>query len=98
MDFTHPENKGFTIYSKSGCQYCSIVKKIIKDNYFNYTEINCDEYLIEDKEGFLDFIEKLAKISFKTFPMVFYDGKFLGGVTDTKERINNLLFSFEENF
>lgn len=98
MEFTSPELFGFTVYSKSGCINCKLVKQLLKDKSLLYKEIDCDEYLIEDKEGFLDFIEKLAKISFKTFPMVFYDGKFLGGFTDTKEHINNLLLSFEENF
>ena len=45
--------------------------------------INCDEYLIDDKERFLEFIEKLAGKAYKTFPMVFSSGVFVGGYTDT---------------
>ena len=100
MEFTYsyPEKKGFFIYSKSGCKYCDIVKKIITDNYFSFSEINCDNYIINDKDKFLNFIEELIGSSYKTFPIVFYDGKFIGGSTHTTEFIKTLLLSFEENF
>lgn len=98
MEFTNPDSKGFTVYSKSGCPNCTIVKKMIKEKHFFLTETNCDEYILEDKEGFLLFIEKLAERSHKSFPMVFYDGKFIGGLPDTIDFIDKLLLSFEENF
>jgi glutaredoxin len=105
MDLSLPNQNGFTIYSKSGCPNCTSVKKLIKDNLFFYTEINCDEYILEYKEEFLTFIENIANVSYKTFPMVFYDGKFIGGLTHTREFINKLLLnedkkllSFEDNF
>jgi glutaredoxin len=98
MEITEPIEKGFTIYSKSGCSNCTSVKKIVKDSFFLFTEINCDEYILENKEEFLNFIENKAKTSYKTFPMVFYDGKFVGGLIHTTEFINKLLLSFEDNF
>ncbi len=91
-----PEQKGFTIYSKSGCPNCTSVKKLIKDNLLFFNEINCDEYILECKEDFLAFIENKANTSYKTFPMVFYDGKFVGGLVHTKEFINKLLLSLED--
>lgn len=98
MEITEPNQAGFTIYSKSGCPNCTLVKKIIKEKQFFYTEINCDEYILEYKEEFLNFIENIAETSYKTFPMVFYDGKFVGGLTHTTEFINKLLLSFEDKF
>ena len=98
MEFTKPDIKGFTVYSKSGCPNCTIVKKLIKEKHFLTNEINCDEYILEDKDGFLMFIEELAERSHKTFPIVFHDGKFIGGLADTTEFIDKLLLSFEENF
>lgn len=98
MEIIEPNKSGFTIYSKSGCPNCISVKKLIKENKFFITEINCDEYILEDKEEFLKFIEKVAETSYKTFPMVFYDGKFIGGLTHTTEFINKLLLSFEDKF
>ena len=41
---------------------------------------------------------KLAGQEYKTFPMVFYEGKFLGGLYETMELIDKLLLSFEEIF
>jgi len=98
MEFSCPEKQNFTIYSKSGCPNCTNVKKILKEKYFLFTEINCDEYILEDKDRFLKFIEDITKITYKTFPMVFYNGKFVGGLTQTSEFINKLLLSFEECF
>jgi glutaredoxin 3 len=98
MDIKEPIQKDFTIYSKSGCPNCTSVKKIIKEKNFLFTEINCDDYILEDKDEFLKFIESKAEKSYRTFPMVFYDGKFVGGLTHTTEFINKLLISFEDNF
>jgi glutaredoxin len=98
MEITEPNKKCFTIYSKSGCPNCTLVKKLIKEKGFFFTEINCDEYILEDKESFLKFIENIAETSYKTFPMVFYNGKFVGGLAHTTEFINKLLLSFEDKF
>jgi glutaredoxin len=98
MEFISPDTKGFTVYSKSGCINCIKVKNLIKDKFFLITEIDCNEYILEDKEAFLSFIEELAKKSHKTFPMVFYEGKFIGGLSETIDQIDKLLLSFEEIF
>lgn len=98
MEITRPDVKGFTIYSKSGCPNCTSVKKLLKEKHFFYSEINCDEYILEDKEQFLKEIENIAEKSCKTFPMVFYEGKFVGGLTDTINLIDKTLLLFEDNF
>lgn len=98
MEIIEPSKNGFTIYSKSGCHNCTLAKKLIRENHFFLTEVNCDEYILEDKEAFLNFIEVKAEKSYKTFPMVFYEEKFIGGFTHTTEFINKLLLSFEDNF
>ena len=98
MEIIRPDIKGFTIYSKSGCPNCTSVKKLIKEKQFFISEINCDEYILEDKEQFLKEIENIAEKSCKTFPMVFYEGKFVGGLTDTIDLIDKTLLLFEDNF
>lgn len=98
MEFTTPDSTCFTVYSKSGCPSCTTVKKYIKDKHFFVTEINCDEYILEDKEEFLKFIEELSGIRHKTFPIVFYKGKFVGGSTETIDLIDKILLLFDENF
>ena len=98
MEFINPEKRGFTVYSKSGCPNCTSVKNFLKNKNFLMSVVDCDEYILEDKEGFLNFIEKKAETSYRTFPMVFYEGKFIGGLTHTTEFINKLLLSFEDIF
>lgn len=102
MDIKEPVKKGFTIYSKSGCMNCSTLKRLLKNNNFLFVEINCDDYLIEFKKDFLNFIKNISKTDMKTFPIVFYDGNFIGGFSETSQFINEmiekLLLSFEDNF
>ena len=59
MTFTEPSEKGFTIYTKSGCPNCSKVKTLFKEKNISYIFVDCDDYLIEKKELFLDFITPL---------------------------------------
>jgi glutaredoxin len=97
MEFIEPIKTGFTIYSKSGCPNCLTTKNLLKENNLFFKQVNCDDYLLENKEEFLTFIENIAETSYRTFPMVFYDGKFIGGAKTTKEYIEKIL-SFEDNF
>jgi hypothetical protein len=47
--------------------------------------IDCDDYLVDDKEGFLAFMQKLIGKEYRTFPMIFdKGGRFLGGFTELK--------------
>ena len=97
MEFEEPIKSGFTIYSKSGCINCSKVKSLLKEKKIFFSVIDCDEYIIENKEDFLLFIKDKANREYKMFPMVFYDGSFIGGYTETQEYTDKLLLSFEEN-
>jgi glutaredoxin len=96
MEFNEPLDKNFTIYSKSGCINCTQLKKILKEKFFVFEEINCDEFLIENKSEFLSFIENKIGKKHNTFPMVFYNGNFIGGYLDTFTFIDKLL-AFDEN-
>jgi len=97
MEFEEPTKSGFTVYSKSGCINCNKVKALLKGKNLIFSVINCDEYIIENKEDFLLFIKEKANKEYKIFPMVFYNGSFIGGYCDSQEYIDKLLLSFEEN-
>ena len=84
MEYIPPKSKGYTIYTKNNCSYCERVKTLLKNE--KVLIIPCDEYLEEDREEFLIFVEVITGISYKTFPMVFLDGKFIGGFTETKKQ------------
>ena len=67
------------MYTKDNCKYCSMVKELIPDA----TYINSEPFLLDKKEEFLIFIQGLAAKPYRTFPMVFYNNKFVGGFTET---------------
>ena len=69
---------------------------MIANNFF-LTVIPCDDYLLENKEEFLHIMEKKIGQFYKMFPMVFYEGKFLGGFTETEVFIDKLK-SFDDIF
>jgi glutaredoxin 3 len=98
MEFEKPSKSGFTIYSKSGCPNCIKAKTLLKSKHLLFNVVECDEYLIEDKDNFLTCIKELANQEVKTFPIIFYDEKFIGGYNETNHFVEELLLSFEANF
>jgi len=95
MEFELPTKSGFSIYSKSGCPNCSKVKSFLKDNNYDFNVIDCDEYLIETKDDFLEFIKNLAQKECRVFPIIFFNGNFVGGFNETKELVDKLSITFE---
>jgi len=101
MEFPQPIQGQFTIYSKSGCSNCSKVKIFLKDNNINFTIINCDEFILENKEEFLLFIKELIGKEYRTFPMVFDNSKFIGGFNESIKyitRLQDTLLDFDSLF
>jgi glutaredoxin len=98
MSFEAPSQTGFTIYSKSNCLFCTKVKQLLTDNQIFFVEIQSDEYLLEDKEDFLSFIKGLIQKEYRTFPMVFNHGQFIGGFTDTESFVNKQLCFENDEF
>lgn len=73
---------GYTIYSKSQCNYCDKLKENIPDAYV----INCDNYL-EEVDEFLDFIGTLTNKNPTSFPMVFHNKEFIGGYKEANNHV-----------
>jgi glutaredoxin len=90
MEFENPSETGFTIYSKSGCLNCSKIKKLLTENRISYNIIDCDDYIIEDKQGFLFFIKQLANIDVNVFPIIFNNGTFIGSYNETKDYVDKI--------
>lgn len=97
MEIIKPYENKFTIYSKSGCINCRKVKDLLTQKGLQYKIINCDEYLLEDRINFLQFIQNITNMDWKTFPMVFFNDEFIGGFEQTSDYINNILL-FSDNF
>lgn len=90
MEIPKPTQDEITIYSKSACTYCVKVKTLLKENNIKFTLIDCDEFILEDKPGFLQFIHLLVGSEYKTFPMVFFNKTFIGGYKETEEYLTKL--------
>jgi glutaredoxin len=90
MEYTNPNEKDFTIYSRSGCHYCTKVKQLLKSKSYNFFMVDCDEYILEDRESFLNYMKSLTNIEIKGFPMVFHNKNFIGGYIETKDFIDKL--------
>ena len=101
-EFIAPSLEGYTVYSKSGCPFCVKVKDLLQTLGRDGTQdillaiVDCDEYLRNDRGGFLASIrEWTGGREWKTFPMVFLEGRFLGGYTETKSYLDRAMaFSF----
>ena len=91
MDIPEPKNGEITVYSKSGCSGCTFVKRLLQEKNVFYSIIDCDEYILEQKEDFLLFIHELAGKEYKMFPMVFDDKKFIGGFNETNNYLDKYL-------
>lgn len=89
MEIQKPQKEEITIYSKSGCVNCINVKKMLKEKNIRFSVIDCDEFILEDKEGFLQFIQNMIGKEYKIFPMVFDYKTFIGGFKETCEYIKS---------
>ena len=90
MEFPNPVQGQFTVYSKSGCINCVKVKNLFNENNIKFTIIDCDEFILENKTEFLEFIQNLAGIEYKMFPIVFDNNKFVGGYNETNKLLNGV--------
>jgi glutaredoxin len=93
MEFPEPSLVSYTVYSKSGCPNCTKVKVLIegedediwKDDNTYLTVYECNEYLKESREEFMNFMDKRAHTKITSFPIVFFNGEYIGGFAETKK-------------
>ena len=92
-----PSSEGFTIYTRSGCEFCNRAKELlIGKNRFRggVNIVECDNYLfLNDRQrsnkqtSFWNYMATAMHVpaSHKTFPVIFYKNKFIGGYSETLE-------------
>lgn len=98
MNIPAPNKHMFTIYTKTKCEYCTKAKILLEDNNIEYLSINCDEYLMNNRDDFLCFIKDLTSRDWKTFPIIFNDtGVFVGGFTEMQKYLEKNI-NFSEDF
>lgn len=92
----------YTIYTKPKCTYCDKIKELLKDTHIPPVWVDCTKYLTSDstKQLFLQFIADTAKLPelYKTFPIVFCNGQFIGGYTETKIFHEKNIFNLKRDF
>lgn len=99
MEFQFPSADGFTVYTKTKCDHCVKLKEHLREKYMVFQEVVCDDYLTQDRNGFLSFIQSNTPgRTHTTFPMAFYQGFFVGGREDTEKYVASMLLSFDELF
>jgi glutaredoxin len=96
--YVSPYHDSFTVYSKSNCIYCSKIKQLLNEYNIQFTEVNCDNYILDNKDHFLSFIKSYTKIDYTTFPIVFAGDHFVGGYTDTVKYLEKTYVIFNESF
>lgn len=88
MEFIKSQEK-FSMYTKSNCLYCDLSKLLFQNSGVEVLLINCDNYLLDNRDNFLLFIKQLCGKEYKTFPIIFYNGLFIGGYIEIKELLIN---------
>lgn len=91
MEFINPKKGQITVYSKSGCINCTKLKTLLKDKSILFSVIDCDEFILENKEEFLSFIKCLIGKDHIMFPIVFDNEKFIGGYNETNKYLEKML-------
>ena len=85
MNIPRPTHNSYTIYTKSGCGYCTKAKELLQNEHPQPLVVNCDGYLAHNKREFLNQMQTLIGREYRTFPMIFKNGIFVGGYTETKK-------------
>jgi glutaredoxin len=91
MDIPQPKKGEITVFSKSGCPNCTNVKKFLNEKSIKFVVVECDEFILEDKEAFLQFIKSMACKECKTFPIIFDGTTFVGGYKETISYLEKML-------
>lgn len=78
---TAPSPTGYTIYTKSGCKWCTHAKRV----FATATFVSCDKWLV-DRDHFLEQMDTYTG-GHRTFPMIFHDNVFIGGYQESLNKI-----------
>ncbi len=91
MNLVKP-NEQFTIYTKNECKNCWIIKRVLEIEKHTFETIECDKYLIEHKEEFINVMRMMMNIRKDQriyFPIVFYNGMYLEDPLEFMAGISN---------
>lgn len=91
--YKKPTNTNYTIYSISNCKYCVMAKEHLgrasgASVAKSPSVINCDKFIgsCRERDNFYNFMRQYTVIPYIHFPMIFKDGKFIGGLKELLEK------------
>ena len=79
----------YTVYTKSKCSYCDKIKMLMDEYNENVKYISCDEWLLSKRILFLNIMRIKTQQTDITFPIVFFEGKYIGGCNEYELKIKN---------
>lgn len=84
-----PLANGYTVYSKRDCVWCERVKELIYREAPGVTVnvVACDDALAANREEFIKHMQERTELQTIKFPLVFHQGAFIGGYTDTRNHL-----------
>lgn len=74
------------ILTRKDCKYCEKAKKLLKSSGYVYTE---QEIVDENKNSIYQIIDKYTN-SYRYFPVIFYNGTFIGGYSELEKFLPNI--------
>jgi glutaredoxin len=82
--YKKPTKANYTVYSISNCKYCVMAKDHLKKKATKFTTVQCDKYLAScrERDNFYKFMKEYTVIPYIHFPMIFKNGKFVGGLKE----------------
>lgn len=86
--FPYPTEEGWVIYGALWCPFCRGANSLLEEKNIEFTYYDIDKI-----EGYTknDVKDKLSDLTndYKTIPMVFNNGEFIGGYVDLKRYLKN---------
>ena len=84
----------YTVYTKSNCPYCEKIKILMDEYGENVNYITCDEWLITKRILFLNIMRVKTQKDEITFPIVFFEGNYLGGFNEYEMKMKVKMVNF----
>ena len=75
-------NNLYTVFTKKNCSYCDKIKVLMVESGEMVKFVECDVLLNRNKILFLNLMKTKIQRDNITFPIVFYEGNYVGGCDD----------------
>ena len=84
----------FKIITKDNCVYCSLAKMLLKNNNYNYVEIDKDDHIMNKEDNTISNCVN-GTCGIKKYPQIYLNDNFIGGYVDLKAYLEPI-YNFEK--